>query len=45
MELQDLIQQKVGTIKFTGIYSKIRQNMLTVQRERRVTRITKVCTP
>jgi U3 small nucleolar RNA-associated protein 20 len=42
VELQDLVQQKVGTTKFAIAYNKIRQTVLGVQRERRTVRITKV---
>lgn len=42
VELQDLVQQKVGTTKFAITYNKIRQTVLGVQRERRTARITKV---
>ncbi len=42
VELQDLVQQKVGTTKFAIAYNKIRQTVLGVQRERRTARITKV---
>lgn len=43
-ELQDLVQQKVGTTKFANVYNEIRQNVLGVQRERRAARITRVAT-
>lgn len=43
VELQDLVQRKVGTTKFAVIYNKIRQTVLGVQRERRVARVTKAC--
>lgn len=42
VELQDLVQQKVGTTKFAITYNKIRQTVLGLQRERRTARITKV---
>jgi U3 small nucleolar RNA-associated protein 20 len=42
VELQDLVQQKVGTTKFAITYNKIRQTVLGVQRERRTARVTKV---
>jgi len=42
VELQDLVQQKVGTTKFAITYNKVRQTVLGVQRERRTARITKV---
>lgn len=41
IELQDLVQQKVGTTKFAATYNKIRQTVLGVQRDRRVARVTK----
>jgi hypothetical protein len=43
VELQDLVQQKVGTTKFAVTYNKIRQTVLGVQRERRTARAVKVC--
>lgn len=43
VELQELIQQKVGTTKFANTYNKIRQGVLNVQRERRTARVMKVC--
>jgi U3 small nucleolar RNA-associated protein 20 len=39
VELQDLVQSKVGTIKFANVYSQIRQSVLGVRRERKATRI------
>ncbi|KAA1470494.1 hypothetical protein DENSPDRAFT_774855 [Dentipellis sp. KUC8613] len=39
VELQELVQQKVGTNKFATVYSKIRQSVVTTQRERRTARI------
>jgi hypothetical protein len=42
VELQDLVQQKVGTTKFATTYNRIRQSVLGVQRERRIARVTKV---
>ncbi|KAF8623398.1 hypothetical protein AX17_007436 [Amanita inopinata Kibby_2008] len=38
IELQDLIRSKVGTVKFSNVYSRIRQRVLDVQRERKMTR-------
>ncbi|KAF7327783.1 DRIM domain-containing protein [Mycena kentingensis (nom. inval.)] len=38
-ELRDLVQAKVGPIKFTAVYSQIRQGVLGVQRERKATRV------
>ncbi len=43
VELQDLVQQKVGTTKFAITYNQIRQTVLGVQRERRTDRAAKVC--
>ncbi|OBZ65821.1 U3 small nucleolar RNA-associated protein 20 [Grifola frondosa] len=39
VELQDLVQSKVGTTKFANVYNRIRQNVLSVQRERRTSRV------
>jgi len=44
VELQDLVQRKVGTTKFAVTYNKIRQTVLGVQRERRTARVTKFAT-
>jgi len=38
VELQDLIQAKVGTTKFASVYSRIRQGALAIQRERKTAR-------
>lgn len=38
IELQDLVQEKVGTIKFSGVYSQIRQGAVGIQRERKASR-------
>ncbi|TCD65551.1 U3 snoRNP protein [Steccherinum ochraceum] len=38
VELQDLIQSKVGTTKFADVYNRIRQNVVGVRRERRTQR-------
>jgi U3 small nucleolar RNA-associated protein 20 len=43
VELQDLVQRKVGTTEFAVTYNKIRQTVLGVQRERRTARVTKAC--
>jgi U3 small nucleolar RNA-associated protein 20 len=43
VELQDLVQRKVGTTKFAVTYNKIRQAVSGVQRERRTARVTKAC--
>lgn len=44
VELQDLVQQKVGTTKFAATYNRIRQTVLGVQRERRTARAAKIAT-
>ncbi|KAI0302300.1 armadillo-type protein [Multifurca ochricompacta] len=44
IELQDLVQRKVGTTKFASTYNKIRQGVLEIQRERRTARVTKFAT-
>ncbi|PPQ73911.1 hypothetical protein CVT26_006659, partial [Gymnopilus dilepis] len=38
IELQDLVQSKVGTTKFANVYNQIRQSVLGVRRERKVAR-------
>ena len=38
VELQELIQSKVGTTEFAEVYSRIRQNVLGVRRERKTAR-------
>lgn len=43
-ELQDLVQGKVGTTKFTVIYGQIRQGTIAKRRERKVARATIVST-
>ncbi|KAJ7931499.1 armadillo-type protein [Mycena leptocephala] len=42
IELQDLIQSKVGTTKFSAAYNQIRQSVLGVQRERKATKVLQV---
>lgn len=42
IELQDLVQAKVGTTAFAQAYNRIRQGAVRVQQERRVARVTKV---
>jgi len=42
IELQDLVQSKVGTTKFSTAYSRIRQSVLSVRRERRTARVMQV---
>ena len=39
VELQELVQSKVGTTKFAETYGRIRQNVLGVRRERRTARV------
>jgi len=42
IEVQDLIQSKVGTTKFSAAYSHIRQTVIGIQRERKAARVTQV---
>lgn len=42
IELQDLVQAKVGTTVFANAYNRIRQGAVSVQQARRVARVTKV---
>ncbi|KAJ7127009.1 armadillo-type protein [Mycena epipterygia] len=42
IELQDLVQSKVGTTKFSTAYNQIRQSVLGVQRERKATKVLQV---
>jgi hypothetical protein len=42
VELQDLLQSKVGTTKFANAYSRIRQSVLSVRRDRRTARVMQV---
>lgn len=42
VELQDLVQSKVGTTKFSNTYNQIRQGILGVRRERKATRVMQV---
>lgn len=42
VELQDMIQAKVGVTSFANVYSRIRQNVLTVRRDRKTARATQV---
>ncbi|KIJ13504.1 hypothetical protein PAXINDRAFT_100613 [Paxillus involutus ATCC 200175] len=44
VELQDLLQAKIGTTTFANAYNSIRQGVLSVRQERRVARVTKVTT-
>ncbi|OCH91059.1 hypothetical protein OBBRIDRAFT_887230 [Obba rivulosa] len=39
IELQDLVQAKVGTTKFANVYNQIRQNVQGLRRERRNARV------
>ncbi|KAM6502751.1 Armadillo-type fold [Amanita muscaria] len=38
IELQDLVQNKVGAVKFSNVYNHIRQSVLTTRRERKEAR-------
>ncbi|PFH47399.1 hypothetical protein AMATHDRAFT_67804 [Amanita thiersii Skay4041] len=38
IEVQDLVQQKVGVLKFSNVYTRIRQSVENVRRERKVAR-------
>lgn len=38
VELQDLVRSKVGVVKFSNVYSQIRQGVVNVRRERKATR-------
>lgn len=42
IELQDLVQAKVGTTAFAKAYNRIRQGAVSVQQARRVARVTQV---
>ncbi|KAI0832589.1 hypothetical protein BC628DRAFT_1347439 [Trametes gibbosa] len=44
VELQDLVQSKVGTTKFANVYNSIRQKVLTVRRDRRTARVIQTTT-
>lgn len=44
MELQDLVQNKVGTTKFSTTYNQIRQGVLGVRRERKAAKVMQVTT-
>ncbi|KAF9479084.1 hypothetical protein BDN70DRAFT_879151 [Pholiota conissans] len=44
IELQDLVQAKVGTTKFANVYNQIRQSVLGLRRERKVARVLQVTT-
>jgi U3 small nucleolar RNA-associated protein 20 len=38
IELQDLVRNKVGVVKFSNVYSQVRQGIVNVRRERKATR-------
>lgn len=44
VELQDLVQSKIGTTKFSLVYNQIRQGALGIRRERKVARALQVTT-
>ncbi|KAK7691383.1 hypothetical protein QCA50_004782 [Cerrena zonata] len=44
IELQDLLQTKVGTSKFSNVYNGIRQNVISVRRDRRTARAVQAVT-
>jgi len=44
IELQDLIQAKVGVSKFSSIYNRIRRGVLEVRRERKVAKVLQAAT-
>lgn len=44
VELQDLIQTKVGTTKFSIVYNNIRQNVLGLRQERKTKKAVQVGT-
>ena len=43
VELQDLLQAKVGTTKFSEVYNRVRQGVMSVRRERKSARAVQVC--
>lgn len=43
VELQDLVQAKVGATKFSQVYNTIRQGVVSVRRERKTARVLQVC--
>ena len=45
VELQDLLQAKVGTTKFSEVYNRVRQGVMSVRRERKSARAVQVCFP
>jgi U3 small nucleolar RNA-associated protein 20 len=44
LEVQDLLQTKVGTTKFAAVYSRIRQHVQQVRHERRTNRAQQLAT-
>jgi U3 small nucleolar RNA-associated protein 20 len=38
IELQDMVRSKVGGTKFAEVYNRIRQGVIDIQRERKITR-------
>ena len=42
VELQDLVQTKVGTTKFSNVYNSIRQKVVSVRRDRKAARVIQV---
>ncbi|KAI0090560.1 armadillo-type protein [Irpex rosettiformis] len=44
VELQDLVQVKVGTTAFSNVYNRIRQKTLGVRRERKTARVVQAAT-
>ena len=44
VELQDLVQAKVGTTKFSLMYNQIRQSALGIRRKRKVAKALQVTT-
>jgi U3 small nucleolar RNA-associated protein 20 len=44
VELQDLVQAKIGTTKFSNVYNQIRQKTLELRRDRKVARALQVTT-
>ena len=44
VELQDLVQSKVGTTKFSLVYNQIRQSALSIRRKRKVAKALQLTT-
>lgn len=42
LELQEMVQAKVGTTKFSAVYGRIRQQVVGIRRERRIARAVQV---